>query len=120
MSRESSYWCYRCTQIVGVVVVVKDIVVCPYCEGESNEVVDFHTPSPPESRWRLQPLPPTMSEFPMRSGFDRLLDQLSQIEINGLGRAIHPPVLKAIVESMPTIEISDSQVTSELHCVVCK
>ncbi|KAI3679902.1 hypothetical protein L2E82_50882 [Cichorium intybus] len=68
----------------------------------------------------LQPLPPTMSEFLMGSGFDRLLDQLSQIEINGLGRAEHPPASKAAVESMPSIEISDVQVISELHCAVCK
>ncbi|CAH1432481.1 unnamed protein product [Lactuca virosa] len=188
MSRATSYWCYRCTRIIRVAVVVADSVVCPYCEGEFIEAVDSHAPSPPESRRRfpqaamymlgsndrsdlrfrregrrntgdrspfnpvivlrgaegggiensesgdrgfelyyddgagsgLQPLPPTMSEFLMGSGFDRLLDQLSQIEINGLGRAEHPPASKAAVESMPTIEISDSQVTSELHCAVCK
>ncbi|KAJ6777766.1 E3 UBIQUITIN-PROTEIN LIGASE PRAJA [Salix koriyanagi] len=34
----------------------------------------------------LRPVPETMSEFLMVSGFDRLLDQLSQIEINSLGR----------------------------------
>ncbi|KAL7601926.1 E3 ubiquitin-protein ligase RDUF2 [Lactuca sativa] len=68
----------------------------------------------------LQPLPPTMSEFLMGSGFARLLDQLSQIEMNGLGRAGHPPASKAAIESMPTIEISEAHVSTESHCAVCK
>ncbi|XP_076884543.1 E3 ubiquitin-protein ligase RDUF1-like [Bidens hawaiensis] len=68
----------------------------------------------------LQPLPPRISEFLMGSGFDRLLDQLSQIDLNGLGHADHPPASKAAVESMPVIEISDVHVSSELHCAVCK
>ncbi|KAL8260406.1 hypothetical protein R6Q59_028359 [Mikania micrantha] len=68
----------------------------------------------------LQPLPETMSEFLMGSGFDRLLDQLSQIETNGLGRSAHPPASKAAIESMPTIEISDLHVITESHCAVCK
>ncbi|MFS7895470.1 putative transcription factor C2H2 family [Helianthus anomalus] len=70
----------------------------------------------------LQPLPATMSEFLMGSGFDRLLDQLSQIEMNGFTRSVqHPPASKAAIESMPTIEILDSHVTMEqLHCAVCK
>ncbi|KAK1420823.1 hypothetical protein QVD17_22710 [Tagetes erecta] len=68
----------------------------------------------------LQPLPPTISEFLMGSGFDRLLDQLSQIDINGLGRPEHPPASKASIESMPVIQISDAQVKIELHCAVCK
>lgn len=68
----------------------------------------------------LQPLPATMSEFLMGSGFDRLLDQLSQIEINGLGRSEQPPASKAAVESLPTIEISDGHVSTESHCAVCK
>ncbi|KAK9279429.1 hypothetical protein L1049_013108 [Liquidambar formosana] len=68
----------------------------------------------------LRPLPTTMSEFLMGSGFDRLLDQLSQIEINGLGRSEHPPASKAAVESMPTIEIVASHILTESHCAVCK
>lgn len=68
----------------------------------------------------LQPLPPTISEFLMGSGFDRLLDQLSQIDISGLGRPEHPPASKASIESMPVIQISDAQVKTELHCAVCK
>ncbi|XAR60636.1 Ubiquitin--protein ligase [Bertholletia excelsa] len=68
----------------------------------------------------LRPLPAAMSEFLMGSGFDRLLDQLAQIEINGLGRHEQPPASKAAVESMPTIEIVDGHITSESHCAVCK
>lgn len=68
----------------------------------------------------LRPLPTNMSEFLMGSGFDRLLDQLAQIEINGVGRCDHPPASKAAVESMPTIEIVTSHVATESHCAVCK
>ncbi|KAI3988469.1 hypothetical protein MKX01_026283 [Papaver californicum] len=68
----------------------------------------------------LRPLPASMSDFLMGSGFDRLLDQLAQIEINGVGRCDHPPASKAAVESMPTIEIIDTHVSTESHCAVCK
>ncbi|CAL5353032.1 unnamed protein product [Camellia sinensis] len=68
----------------------------------------------------LRPLPAAMSEFLMVSGFDRLLDQLSQFEINGIGRYDQPPASKAAVESMPTIEIVDGHISSESHCAVCK
>ncbi|KAG0450762.1 hypothetical protein HPP92_026563 [Vanilla planifolia] len=69
----------------------------------------------------LRPLPPSMSEFLMGSGFERLLDQLSQIEINGLtGRGLeHPPASKVAIESMPTIEIADSHIRMDYHCAVC-
>ncbi|KAK3422498.1 probable E3 ubiquitin-protein ligase RHC2A [Eucalyptus grandis] len=68
----------------------------------------------------LRPLPASISEFLLGSGFDRLLDQLSQIEINGIGRFEHPPASKAAIESMPTIEIGEHHVSTELHCAVCK
>lgn len=61
-----------------------------------------------------------MSEFLLGSGFDRLLDQLAQIEINGIGRVEQPPASKAAIESMPTIEIVEAHVDSESHCAVCK
>lgn len=69
----------------------------------------------------LRPLPPSMSEFLMGSGFERLLDQLAQIEINGLAgrRFEHPPASKAAIESMPTVEISASHVGMDCHCAVC-
>ncbi|KAL5709536.1 RING-type E3 ubiquitin transferase [Ranunculus cassubicifolius] len=68
----------------------------------------------------LRPLPASMSDFLMGSGFDRLLDQLAQIEINGVGRCEHPPASKAAIESMPTIEIVSCHVNTESHCAVCK
>ncbi|KAF6150311.1 hypothetical protein GIB67_034010 [Kingdonia uniflora] len=68
----------------------------------------------------LRPLPASMSDFLMGSGFDRLLEQLAQIEINGVGRCEHPPASKSAVESMPTIEIVSSHVVVESHCAVCK
>lgn len=69
----------------------------------------------------LRPLPATMSEFLLGSGFDRLLDQLAQIEVNGVGRIdTNPPASKAAIESMPTIEIIDQHIAVESHCAVCK
>ncbi|KAL8191609.1 hypothetical protein R6Q57_028340 [Mikania cordata] len=184
MSRTTtSYWCYRCTRIIRI--MDGDAVVCPHCDGEFIESVDFSLSPPPEPRRRssmftlgnndrsdlrlrrdarrnrsnrspfnpvivfrgaegggddnsgggergfelyyddgsgsgLQPLPHVISEFLMGSGFDRLLDHLSQIDISGLGRAEHPPASKAAVESMPVIQISDEQIINELHCAVCK
>lgn len=69
----------------------------------------------------LRPLPASMSEFLLGSGFDRFLDQLSQIEVNGLGRIDNnPPASKAAIESMPTIEIQENHISTESHCAVCK
>nr|XP_043615147.1 probable E3 ubiquitin-protein ligase RHC2A [Erigeron canadensis] len=69
----------------------------------------------------LRPLPASMSEFLLGSGFDRLLDQLAQIEANGLGRIdSNPPASKAAIESMPTVEIEESHIVSDPHCAVCK
>ncbi|RWR95498.1 hypothetical protein CKAN_02484700 [Cinnamomum micranthum f. kanehirae] len=67
----------------------------------------------------LRPLLPSMSEILMGSRFDRLLDQLSQIEINGVRRCEHRPASKAAVELMPTVEIAIGHVTAESHCTVC-
>ncbi|KAF2296094.1 hypothetical protein GH714_036114 [Hevea brasiliensis] len=68
----------------------------------------------------LRPLPPSMSDFLLGSGFERLLDQISQIEINGLGRYEHPPATKSAIESMPTVIISEWHTSMESHCAVCK
>lgn len=68
----------------------------------------------------LRPLPASVSDFLLGSGFDRLLDQLAQIETNGIGRFDQPPASKAAVESMPTIEIVLCHVKMEMHCAVCK
>ncbi|WCJ19649.1 RING/U-box superfamily protein [Euphorbia peplus] len=70
----------------------------------------------------LRPLPLGMTEFLLGSGFERLLDQISQIEINGVnnGRYEHPPASKSAIESMPTVIISDEHTSMESHCAVCK
>lgn len=69
----------------------------------------------------LRPLPASMSEFLLGSGFDRFLDQLSQIDANGFGRIDNnPPASKAAIESMPTIEIQEIHISTESHCAVCK
>ncbi|XP_042983404.1 E3 ubiquitin-protein ligase RDUF1-like, partial [Carya illinoinensis] len=53
----------------------------------------------------LRPLSATMSEFLMGSGFDRLLEQLTQIEVIRFGRSENPPASKATIESLPTIDL---------------
>ncbi|KAE8713227.1 ras-related protein RABE1a-like [Hibiscus syriacus] len=68
----------------------------------------------------LRPLPASMSEFLMGSGFDRLVDQLSQLEVNGVGRFEQPPASKAAIESMPVVNITGGHVSTESHCAVCK
>ncbi|KAJ7950284.1 E3 ubiquitin-protein ligase RING1-like [Quillaja saponaria] len=68
----------------------------------------------------LRPLPSSVSEFLMGSGFDRLLDQLAQLEINGVGRLGHPPASKAAIDSMPIIKIVATHISIESHCAVCK
>ncbi|KAK8542019.1 hypothetical protein V6N13_137405 [Hibiscus sabdariffa] len=68
----------------------------------------------------LRPLPASMSEFLMGSGFDRVLDQLSQLEVNGAGRFEQPPASKAAIESMPVFRITSGHVSTESHCAVCK
>ncbi|XP_061368466.1 E3 ubiquitin-protein ligase RDUF2-like [Gastrolobium bilobum] len=68
----------------------------------------------------LRPLPPTMSEFLLGSGFDRLLEQFTQIEVNGFGRPENPPASKAAIEAMPTVEIGEAHVGTDAHCAVCK
>ncbi|OWM87474.1 probable E3 ubiquitin-protein ligase RHC2A [Punica granatum] len=69
----------------------------------------------------LRPLPQGMSEFLLGSGFDRLLDQLSRVEVNPLGQVEEiSPASKAAIESMPIIRIDGDHVGTELHCAVCK
>ncbi|XP_071732811.1 probable E3 ubiquitin-protein ligase RHC2A [Rutidosis leptorrhynchoides] len=69
----------------------------------------------------LRPLPLGMSDFLLGSGFDRLLNQLTQIEVNGLMRVNqNPPASKAAVEALPDIEIQETDVVTESHCAVCK
>lgn len=69
----------------------------------------------------LRPLPVSMSDFLLGSGFDRLLDQLTQIEANGLGRIDqNPPASKAAVEALPMFKIQEIHILKELNCAVCK
>ncbi|XP_061363740.1 E3 ubiquitin-protein ligase RDUF2-like [Gastrolobium bilobum] len=70
----------------------------------------------------LRPLPPRMSEFLLGSGFDRVMEQLSNIEASGgVGRLNqHPPASKSAVDSLPAIEIEERHMTMESHCAVCK
>ncbi|XP_073125375.1 probable E3 ubiquitin-protein ligase RHC2A [Henckelia pumila] len=69
----------------------------------------------------LRPLPASISEFLLGSGFDRLLEQLAQIESNGIARIDrNPPASKAAIESMPTVEIIGQHIALESHCAVCK
>ncbi|KAB1217844.1 E3 ubiquitin-protein ligase RING1-like [Morella rubra] len=67
----------------------------------------------------LRQLPASMSEILLGSGFDRLLDQLSRIELNGASRCDHAPASKSAIEAMPAIEIGDDHLTTESHCAVC-
>ncbi|XWS07737.1 hypothetical protein CRYUN_Cryun41cG0016100 [Craigia yunnanensis] len=68
----------------------------------------------------LRPLPTSMSEFLLGSGFERLIDQLSQMEIQNIGRYEQPPASKAAVEAMPTVKINETHIHNELCCAVCK
>ncbi|CAF1698379.1 unnamed protein product [Brassica napus] len=70
----------------------------------------------------LRPLPDSVSEILMGSGFERLLEQLSQIDAAagiGLGRSGNPPASKSAIESLPRVEISDCHVGAEANCAVC-
>lgn len=71
----------------------------------------------------LRPLPESMSDFLMGSGFERLLEQLAQIEAGGFGAVRpcdNPPASKAAVESMPTVVVAACHVGADSHCAVCK
>ncbi|PWA62590.1 zinc finger, RING/FYVE/PHD-type [Artemisia annua] len=130
----ASYWCYRCTRFI----TISNTLICPHCDTGFIEAVDSHAPPshPSDLRLRrrrrrfelfyddgagngLQPLPEMMSEFLMESGFDRLLEQLSQIDINGLNRSEHLPANKADVESLPKISVNSFHVSTDLACSIC-
>lgn len=65
----------------------------------------------------LRPLPHSMSESLMGSGFNRILEHFIQLDINGFS---HPPASKAAIDSLPTIKINFSHVVTDSHCAVCK
>lgn len=142
----STYWCYRCNRFYRV--WSEESITCPDCNTGFVEEIEAPTRStlsgsrrrrfPPAAVMNaahntdpsnvsgygsgsgLRPLPASMSEFLLGSGFDRLLDQLSQIEANGLGRLENPPASKAAIESLPTIEIVQFHIVTESCCAVCK
>ncbi|KAE9593266.1 hypothetical protein Lal_00028678 [Lupinus albus] len=68
----------------------------------------------------LRPLPPTMSEFLLGTGFNRLLHQFSQVEMNEFDRLENPPASKAATDLIPTIEIEETHLCTDSHCAVCK
>ncbi|PKU68909.1 E3 ubiquitin-protein ligase RDUF2-like [Dendrobium catenatum] len=70
----------------------------------------------------LRPLPQSMSNFLMGSGFDELLDQLTQIENSpmGGGRSYeNTPASKSAIESLPTITITDNHIVTDSYCAIC-
>ncbi|KAI3829518.1 hypothetical protein L1987_03644 [Smallanthus sonchifolius] len=99
MSSTASYWCYRCTRggndwsdprfrrvgrrNAGNRSPFNPVIVLQRAEGDRD--LGFELYYDDKTGSGLQPLPPTMSEFLIGPGFDRQLDQLSQVEINGLG-----------------------------------
>ncbi|KAL3850651.1 hypothetical protein ACJIZ3_012533 [Penstemon smallii] len=68
----------------------------------------------------LRQLPPTMSESLLGSGFELMLDRLSQIGFNLWARPENPPASKHAVASLPTVQIETGHVELESHCAVCK
>lgn len=74
-----------------------------------------------ESELGLRPLPTSISDFLMGSGFDRILHQLGQLEFSELGGGwYNMPASKLAVESMPVVRIVSSHISADLHCAVCK
>ncbi|XP_009137255.2 E3 ubiquitin-protein ligase RDUF1 [Brassica rapa] len=69
----------------------------------------------------LRALPESVSEILMGSGFERLLEQLSQIEAsgNGIGRSGNPPASKSAIESLPRVEMGELHIKAEANCAVC-
>ncbi|KAI9072717.1 hypothetical protein K1719_045318 [Acacia pycnantha] len=68
----------------------------------------------------LRPLPANVTEFLMGAGFDHLLDQLTHLEVTGIGRLHQTPASKSAIESMPIVKIVATHVSAESHCAVCK
>lgn len=67
----------------------------------------------------IRPLPPSMSETLLGSGFEVMLDRLSQIGFSLWARPENPPASKHAVASLPTVQIQACHVDAEAHCAVC-
>ncbi|KAK9714175.1 hypothetical protein RND81_06G076800 [Saponaria officinalis] len=69
----------------------------------------------------LRPVPDTVSDFLMTSGFDRVLHQLGQLGITGgAGGGATGPASKAAIESIPLVKIENCDLLQRSHCAVCK
>ncbi|KAJ4725772.1 E3 ubiquitin-protein ligase RING1 [Melia azedarach] len=86
-------------------------------DGGSNSSFELYYDDGSDSG--LRPIPQSVLEFLMGSGFHLLLRQLAQIDLTGLARPENLPASKAAIDSMPTIEISSTHTSSECHCAVC-
>lgn len=67
----------------------------------------------------LRPLPWAMSESLLGSGFELMLDRLSQIGFGLWNRPENQPASKKVVDSLPVVEILSTHVSSDSHCAVC-
>lgn len=90
-------------------------------EGDTRERRPYEFYYDDGSGSGLRPLPDSVSEILMGSGFERLLEQLSQMEAsgNGIGRSGNPPASKSAIESLSRVEIGDCHVKAEVNCAVC-
>ncbi|KAH6810919.1 hypothetical protein C2S51_024681 [Perilla frutescens var. frutescens] len=67
----------------------------------------------------IRPLPSAMSESLLGSGFEVMLDRLSQIGFSLWARPENPPASKQAVASLPTVQIQECHVDADAHCAVC-
>ncbi|CAL0304483.1 unnamed protein product [Lupinus luteus] len=71
----------------------------------------------------LRPLPDTVTEFLMGSGFDHLINQLTNLEGTAVqlsDRSFYPiAASKTAIESMPVVKIIPAHVSAESQCAVC-
>ncbi|KAL8531430.1 hypothetical protein ACS0TY_008141 [Phlomoides rotata] len=67
----------------------------------------------------LRPLPSSMSESLLGSGFEMMLDRLSQIGFSLWARPENLPASKHAIASLPTVQIVHSHVESDSTCAVC-
>ncbi|KAL1558705.1 RING-type E3 ubiquitin transferase [Salvia divinorum] len=67
----------------------------------------------------IRPLPSSMSESLLGSGFEVMLDRLSQIGFSLWARPENPPASKHAVASLLEVQIQACHVEAEAHCAVC-
>ncbi|KAJ1389397.1 Zinc finger, RING-type [Sesbania bispinosa] len=101
------------------------IIMLRSSEGTSRDRGGFELFYDDGVGFGLRPLPPRMSEILLGSGFDRVMQQISNVENNGGGIGRHdqqqpPPASKVIVDSLPIIKIDEAHIATESHCAICK